>query len=179
MVAVVDDGVIPPEQRRSRRPLRRLVAVAISPEEVRPGSPLLARLAGVEHVDLLLITDGDEARALVDFGADSDPDIDADDEGDGPDPADGVRAVAAAVGLRVAVHRLGLARPSAARPADEDDVVAAISELVGFDPEPGVGCVVPGPPHANGPADQVVGRAVERIVAAYGLPLLTYVPLAN
>lgn len=174
MVAVVEDGFSPPEQRRSPSRLHRIVAVALSPDEVGPGSELLGRLIGVEHVDLLLVTDGDESGHSAD---DSPDDEDEDeDEIDGPDPGDRVRAFAARLDLRLDVHRLALPAPAGARPHDVDDLVAAISELVGFDPEPGVGCVVPGTRSTNDPADHMVGRAVERIVAAYRLPLLTYVP---
>lgn len=177
MVAVVEDGFSPPEQRRSASRLHRLVAVALSPNELGPDSELLGRLTGVEHVDLLLVTDGDELGHST--GDSSDDDDEAEDGIDGPDPGDRVRAVVARLSLRMCVHRLGLPVPVGARPRDVDDLVAAISELVGFDPEPGVGCVVPGARNTNGPADRMVGRAVERIVAAYRLPLLTYLPRAG
>ncbi|MGQ0572932.1 MAG: hypothetical protein ACT4RN_01870 [Pseudonocardia sp.] len=173
MVAVVEGGVSPLEQRRKAPVLHRLVAVAISPAEVRPGSELLTRLAGVDQVDLLVVTDGDDDGRPE--GSDDDDDV--------PDAGDRVREAAAGLGLRVDVHRLGLRVPAdRPRPRDVDDVVAAISELVGFDPEPGVGCVVPVRRRGRGrrgPADLVIGRAVERVVAAYRLPLLTYVPLAG
>jgi hypothetical protein len=51
--------------------------------------------------------------------------------------------------------------------------VAALSELVGFDPEPGLYCLAP----AAAPADSapgVVERAVQRIARVYGIPLLRY-----
>lgn len=155
--------------------LHRLVAVAVSPEELRPGSDLAARLTGAEQVDLLLITDGDQNNV----------DPDADPEDDPLHPGDQLRVLAGDLGLpQLAVHRLGL--PAPPRPRDVDDVVAAISELVGFDPEPGVGCVVPlgagdtaagsEPTDPADPADLVVGLAMARIVAAYRLPVLTYVP---
>jgi len=54
--------------------------------------------------------------------------------------------------------------------------VAAISELVGFDPEPGVYCLAP----VSAPADAaraVVNRAARRIAQVYGIPLLRYLCL--
>lgn len=99
-------------------------------------------------------------------------DWDADDE-DGDDPdADEVRRVADGLGLpELHLHRLGLHAPLG--PSAEPDLVAALSELVGFDPEPGVYCLAPAP----GPMDPgrvVVDRAVQRIAKVYGLPLLRY-----
>lgn len=173
MVAVVEGGISPLEHRRTGPALHRLVAVAVRPAELRAGSDLVRRLAGVEHVDLLLVTDGDEAPTP--WG-----DIDADDdEDDIPRSTIVARERAAQLGLALDVHRLGLPVPVDVRPRDVDDLVAAISELVGFDPEPGVGCVVPlsalRRAASGSPADAMVGRAVERVVAAYRLPLVTYV----
>lgn len=188
MVAVVDGGFSPPDQQRSSSVLHRLVAVALRPEELRAGADLVLRLNGVARVDLLFVTDGDDPDG---------PDEDDDDLGDedderpaphdrGADVATVVRGRAAELGLMIEIHRLGLPLPVTVRARDVDDVVAAISELVGFDPEPGVACVVPLgvsrevhlPGTADGPADAMVGRAVERVVAAYGLPLVTYLPVA-
>jgi hypothetical protein len=201
MVAVVDGGFSPPDQHWSGPALHRLVAVAMRPDELRAGADLVRRIAGAPHVDLLILTDGDDPAGSAD-NDDTDAGIGEDDGDDGdipdvaltPDPAgDGgadaavlARERAAALGLRVNVHRLALSASSEVRPGDVDDVVAAISELVGFDPEPGVGCVVPIGAYEEsrlsgtsaGPADVMVGRAVERIVAAYRLPLVTYVPQA-
>jgi hypothetical protein len=67
----------------------------------------------------------------------------------------------------IAVHRLALRLPL--DPAAEDDLVAALSELVGFDPEPGVYCLAPATP-----AGGVLARAVHRIARVYGIPLLRY-----
>ena len=52
-------------------------------------------------------------------------------------------------------------------------MVAAISELVGFDPEPGVYCLAPNPTAAD-PGRTVVNRAAQRIAQVYGIPLLRY-----
>ncbi|MGD9530099.1 hypothetical protein [Pseudonocardia sp.] len=194
MVAVVDGGLSPPDQHWSGPALHRLVAVALRPDELRAGADLVRRLAAAPHVDLLILTDGDDAAGSADDDTDAgvgedddlaDVALPADLAGvEGPDVGALARERAAALGLRVNVHRLALPAPSDVRPRDVDDVVAAISELVGFDPEPGVGCVVPIGAYeesrlsgaAAGPADVMVGRAVERIVAAYRLPLVTYVP---
>lgn len=173
MVAV-ESRFCPPEQRRNRRVLQRLVAVAVTPGDLRNGSDLAVRLAGVGHVDLLMVTDGDDRETR------SVPDTEEDD--DVPDPGERLRLLAADLGHPdLQLHRLGLPSSSvpAPRPRDVDDVVAAISELVGFDPDPDVGCAVPlgpAPTAAGGPAEHVVGRAIERIVAAYRLPVITYLP---
>jgi hypothetical protein len=56
---------------------------------------------------------------------------------------------------------------------DEDDLVAALSELVGFDPEQGVYCLAPAPSPTD-PARTAVDRAARRIALVYGIPLLRY-----
>jgi hypothetical protein len=48
-----------------------------------------------------------------------------------------------------------------------------MSELVGFDPEPGLYCLAPAMAPAD-PARNVVERAVQRIARVYGVPLLRY-----
>lgn len=146
----------------------RLVAVAVAPRDLPRDSSLVAGMAGVDHIDLLLLTDGDDDR-----------EEDGDDGGE-DDPADrgaALRAEVAAIGIPgLTLHRLALRTP--VRLGHVDDIVAAISELVGFDPEPGVACLVPSATRrdADGSTDAIVGRAVERIVAVYRLPLLTYRP---
>ena len=70
-----------------------------------------------------------------------------------------------------ALHHLGL--PAPLSPLAEPDLVAALSELVGFDPEPGVYCLAPAP----APADvhrSALTSAARRIAQVYGLPLLRY-----
>ena len=76
---------------------------------------------------------------------------------------------------RVRVHRLGLRW--AVQDGDEADLVAALSELVGFDPDDDTWCVAPaaaGPVHD--PEIEVVRRAVRRVARVYGLPVLRYRP---
>ncbi|MGH8917389.1 MAG: hypothetical protein ACRD0H_03475, partial [Actinomycetes bacterium] len=55
----------------------------------------------------------------------------------------------------------------------ESDLVAAMSELVGFDPEPGVYCLAPAP-WPTDPGREVVIAAAQRIARVYGIPLLRY-----
>jgi hypothetical protein len=96
--------------------------------------------------------------------------IEDDDAADVPD--DDVRGRVAELGLpALQMHRLGLSLPQVA--GAEADLVAALSELVGFDPEPGVYCLAP----ADAPGD--LGRAAavgaaQRIAQVYGIPLLRY-----
>ena len=74
-------------------------------------------------------------------------------------------------GAFLRLHHLGL--PAPLSPLSEPDLVAALSELVGFDPEPGVYCLAP----ALAPADvhrSALTSAARRIAQVYGLPLLRY-----
>lgn len=170
---------------------RRVVAVAVSPAELlRPGSHLLEMIDGAGYVDLLLACEdepvaaprpvcvlgagaGDApgpAAANDDAGDDAGDDV-GDDELD--DLADHLRAVAAdELGLEeLHLHRLALPAPLGA--GAEADLVAALSELVGFDPEPGVSVLAP-VPLSGDPGRSVIDRAVCQIVQAYGLPLERY-----
>jgi len=142
---------------------RRVVAIAIDAVELlRPGSDLARLLDSFGRADVLLAAEDLPVSPLE--GADDDPDDWVRDIG----VADEVRAGTAA--LRhpdLVVHRLAL-RP----PLDvdvEDDLVAALSELVGFDPGPAVYCLAPA-----APADGVLAQAARRIARVYGLPLLRY-----
>jgi hypothetical protein len=145
-------------------PTRRAVAVAASPAELLgPGSHLARIAGGFAHVDLLVVSDavpdGFLARPFDD-GADDD---DADERA-----ADELRGSAARLGLAgLQVHRLGL--PLILPAAAEDDLVAALSELVGFDPEPGLYCLAPADPEGT-----TISRAARRIAQVYGIPLLRY-----
>ena len=65
------------------------------------------------------------------------------------------------------VHRLALDAPLS--DTVEDDLVAALSELIGFDPGRGVYCLAPATP-----SDGVLVQAAQRIARVYGLPLLRY-----
>jgi hypothetical protein len=138
-------------------PASRAVAVTVSPMELlRPESHLAELIAGFPQVELLVAAD------------DSQPD--ADDELD--HLGEELRASAARLGLSgLALHRLGLPHPLPT--TAEADLVAALSELVGFDPEAGLYCLAPVPAPAD-PALGIVERAVQRIARVYGIPLLRY-----
>jgi hypothetical protein len=168
---------------------RRMVAITGSTMELlRPESDLLRSLIGIGQVDLLVAVADENVAApgslgvLTPIGFDVDSsaelralsDVDLDEVDD-----DGVDARRAEIAAEVAllglpdlhVHHLDLRPPLS--PSAEDDLVAALSELVGFDPEPGVYCLAP----ASAPGD--VGRsalvtAAQRIAQIYGLPLLRY-----
>lgn len=159
---------------------RRFVAVSVSLLELlRPESDLVRLLDGVGPVDLLVACDDvpnagpaplgvlgvGDAVLVDDLDGDDDPD---DDE----DPGEVLRARVAELGLPgLVVHRLGLRPPLG--PGAEGDLVAALSELVGFDPDPGVFLL--GPAATGGEAGgTVVDRAVNRIAQVYGMPLLRY-----
>lgn len=149
---------------------RRVVAVAVSPMELlRPESDLARLAEGFPQVDLLVAGD-DGAEGPDGFYGD---DYDDDYDDDWFDAAAGeVRDGIARLGLPgVQLHRLGLRQPYPM--TAEDDLVAAMSELVGFDPEPGVYCLAPAPAPAD-PLRTVVNRAAQRIAQVYGIPLLRY-----
>jgi hypothetical protein len=185
MVAVPDTGLSsPPDVAPMVEPepaQRRAVAVSVTAMELlRPDSDLLRLVAGAGYVDLLLACEDElvAPRPLGVLGEADDPsdggwDDDWDDDGWATDePTDEVRAAADALGLdELHLHRLGLRPPLG--PAAEADLVAALSELVGFDPEPGVYCLAPLPLPGD-PARSVVDRAVRRIAQVYGLPLVHY-----
>jgi hypothetical protein len=141
------------------------VAIAeTSMELLRPESELARLCRDADHVDLLIACD------------DTAPDVDEEPDDEGLDDGDGmvgeVSARIAELGLpALALHRLGLGAPLAAHA--EDDLVAALSELVGFDPEQGVYCLAPAPAPAD-PARTAVDRAARRIALVYGIPLLRY-----
>lgn len=176
----------PAEVGRSLRPVteRRLVAVSVCTMELlRPGSDLVRLLESGRSIDLLVACDdgpvadpapvgvlGVGDAVLLDDDA-ADPDGADDDE---VDEGHALRAAAAELGLPdLQVHRLGLRSPLG--PGAEDDLVAALSELVGFDPEPGVYLLGPQVDAARAGADRtVVDRAVQRIAQVYGIPLLRY-----
>lgn len=77
-------------------------------------------------------------------------------------------------GLRtVPLHRLGLRTPL---PAGSDgDLLAALSEVIGFDPEPGLGLLAPGE-LVERPDRTVVGRAAATAALVYGAQLAWSVP---
>lgn len=139
---------------------RRVVAIAPDAMELlRPSSDLARLLESFGRADILLAAEG--VPIMVD---EDDPDDWAHDG----EVTDDVRAGAAALAHPdLVVHRLGLGYPIGSDA--EDELMAAISELVGFDPEPGVYCLAPASP-AGGP----IARAAQRIARVYGLPLLRY-----
>jgi hypothetical protein len=151
---------------------RRVVAVAVSPMELlRPESDLARLAEGFTQIDLLVA--GEDAGP--DFGLLSGFDGVDDDEYDDDwfdSGAAEVRAGITELGLSgLELHRLGLRTPYPV--SAEDDLVAAMSELVGFDPEPGVYCLAPAPGPGD-PARSLVSRAAQRIAQVYGIPLLRY-----
>ena len=176
-------------------PERRVVAVSVDATELlRPESDLVQLASGARYVDVLLarevgpvesaplgmlagarepaplFAEPSTAVAGLDDGP-GDPDDESDDDPD--DAVDDVRALLADIALlsgpEVHVHRLGL--PGVAGAAAESDLVAALSELVGFDPEPGVHLLGPA---GGGPERAVVQRAVQRVAQVYGIPVLRY-----
>ncbi len=150
----------------------RVVAVATSAEELlRPDSDLRRLLAGVPQADLLLAADEPRLRLVRvpppgPVEIDDLPPLELDRHAIEPDPSpDPVRLTDLSLpGVRV--HRLDLLLPLTGRA--EDDLVAGLSELIGFDPEPGLVCLAPTPVDPDG---DVVSRAAERVAQVYGLPL--------
>lgn len=185
MVAVPVGGLPEPatpcvESRRAGHAVqRRFVAVSVSLLELlRPESDLVRLLEGVGPVDLLVACDDVPVPDPAPLGvlgvgdAVHVDDLDTDDDPDDEDPGEVLRGRVAELGLPgLVVHRLGLRPPLG--PGAEDDLVAALSELVGFDPDPGVFLL--GPAAAGAEAGgTVVDRAVNRIAQVYGIPLLRY-----
>ena len=109
-----------------------------------------------------------------DDGDDAD-DLELDDAGRDdvePDELDDVLVAIDLLGLsNLHVHRLGLRSPLGT--AADADLVAALSELVGFDPDPGVVCLAPAALPGD-PARSAVDRAARRIAQVYSLPLTRY-----
>jgi len=161
----------------------RVVAIVDTTVELlRPESDLLRTISGIGQVDVLVAVD--DAPVVVpgpvgvldrELGAPGGVDREMSDVDEYED-ADAFRAEIRAevdrLGLPgLQVHHLGL--PGPLGPLAESDLVAALSELVGFDPEPGVYCLAPAP----APADlgrSVLTSAARRIAQVYGLPLLRY-----
>jgi hypothetical protein len=135
-------------------------------ELLRPESDLARLVAAFPHIDLLVVSDDEPVSASVVET------LDGHGEVFGDDGYDELRADVARLGVpSLHLHRLGLRQPLGAWA--EHDVVAAISELVGFDPEPGVYCLAPVPAPTDA-ARAVVNRAARRIAQVYGIPLLRY-----
>jgi hypothetical protein len=163
---------------------RRVVAIAVTPMELlRPGSDLVRMIEGAGYVDLLLACEdepvADPSPVCVLGGGELDPETsgpwsdDLDDYADEPDDdVDDLLASANLLGLdELHLHRLAL--PASLGAAAEPDLVAALSELVGFDPEPGVQVLAPVSPPGDAQRS-VIERAVLQIVQVYSLPLQRY-----
>jgi hypothetical protein len=139
----------------------RAVAVAVSATELlRPGSDLARLVEEHPHVDVLLATDD---RPAMSEELDLDP-----DDLSALELADEVHRLGLA---HVALHRLAL--PAPLDHGSDADLVAALSELVGFDPEPGVVCLAPTSTPTD-PDRAAVDRAARRVARVYGLPLVRY-----
>ena len=184
MVAVSEAGLVLPVDVSVPAPDeesvagRRVVAVAVSAMELlRPGSDLVRMIEGAGYVDLLLACEDEkvaEPSPVGVLGGGALGGVDTagwtDDEDD--DEVDDLRAAAERLGLdEVHLHRLALPAPLGV--TADPDLVAALSELVGFDPEPGVRVVAPVPSPAD-PGRSAIDRAVRQIVQVYSLPLLRY-----
>ncbi|MEJ2867438.1 PIG-L family deacetylase [Actinomycetospora sp. OC33-EN08] len=186
------------------RSCRRIVVVAPHPrDEIRAAGGLLRRL-GSRHaeVDVLSLTerptrtctpapvgepapDPAPAFTLADLMAGALDDVggaggasgdDPDDSDTDPDEA-AAEAAYRALGLSVVRrHRLGL--PDGGVAEAESDVVAAISEIVGFSDDPGGLCVL-APWSGDGDDDhEAAGRAAEVVTAAYRVRLVRWLDRA-
>lgn len=153
---------------------RRLVAVALTEAESARAGGTLAELSGsAGETDLLVVrTDPAGGRRLVE-PADAE-DYPGDDTVEEPEPI--TMPVTRVPSGKVRLHRLGLRWTL--QDGDEEDLVAALSELVGFDPGDDTFCVAPAPTDVVAdPEIEVVRRAVRRVARVYGLPVLPYRPL--
>lgn len=167
-------------------PERRIVAVSLTAAELlRSGTDLVRQAEGAQRVDLLLVCESKPVWIPPPARLDPDRDLWTDSawgdlwggdvvEGDDTEELAGLVRRFRAAGIRSAelhVHRLALREPLDA--AAEQDLVAALSELIGFDPEPGVYLLAPVPEPAD-PSRVVVNHAVQRVARVYGLPTLRY-----
>ena len=149
---------------------RRAVAVATTPAELlTPGSALARALAAFPRADVLLATDDRPTDPAAD---------DQWDDGRNEAASEEMRAAVAGLGHPdLVAHRLAL--PTLLGDGAEDDLVAALSELVGFDPDPGVHCLAPAVSPATALGHDGAGRACAeraalRVARIYGLPLQRY-----
>ncbi|MDN5916758.1 MAG: hypothetical protein L0I76_16900 [Pseudonocardia sp.] len=165
---------------------RRLVAVAVTDADVLwAGSDLRHIADAATEVDVLIARHDPPGPLLSaspmdaeDYPDEDGLDVDGSEidgsqtDGAGPDAGPVPRDGALPAGLRL--HRLGLRWT--VQDSDQPDLVAAMCELVGFDPDEGVFCVVPaiGPGAVTDPEVQVARRVVRRVARVYGLPVLQY-----
>ena len=175
---------------------RMVAIVGTAMELLRPESDLLRIISSGVPVDLLVAAvDGpvDAPGALgvlsgstvtptwigpsdgdgsVDDGLDDDGNVDIGPDDEDDDHRAVLQSEIAALGLPdLHVHHLDLAGPIT--PNVEPDLIAAMSELVGFDPEPGVYCLAP-EAAAGDVGRSAMAAAAQRIAQIYGLPLLRY-----
>lgn len=190
-----------PESDRNRR----LVAVAVSAADVlHPQSGLRQVAAAAGETDVLVARVAAPETARLPLPADA-PDYPDDEVGqDGPAQADdaldgalddtvddtvdellaGFTVPLPGAGdpgtdgshLPASLHLHHLNLRWRVQEADEPDLVAALSELIGFDPDDQVFCVAPstGPDGRPDPELTAVDRAVRRVAQVYGLPVLHY-----
>jgi hypothetical protein len=174
-----------PAQPSALAHCHRVVAIVDTTAELlRPESDLLRIVSGIDQVDVLVAADEAPAAGPGPVGVlgpqlavEAEPGLDRavssdDDDDDADELREELRAEIARLGRPgLHVHHLGLRAPLSQ--LAEPDLVAALSELVGFDPEPGVYCLAPAP----APTDlgrSVLTAAARRIAQVYGLPLLRY-----
>jgi hypothetical protein len=178
-VPVPETVPVPPTGPSAAADDRRVVAVAMSAAELlRPGSELARILRSVPRADLLVATDEPRLTPVriplpPPVHVDDLPPVELDEHAVAEREMELPTSVAVddldVPGLRV--HRLDLALPLPV--GAEDDLVAALSELIGFDPEPGVVCLAPAA-HADSGPDAALSRAAQRVARVYGLPLLRF-----
>jgi GlcNAc-PI de-N-acetylase len=154
---------------RPRSCRRLVVAVTHVGEDICAAGGLIARLADHDvPIDVLEVTDGDGATA----GA----------AGATPPHELGRRRAHRSVSYQQLgaydVRRHELALPSGRVAEAELDVVAALSEIVGFDPDPSGSWVLAPWQHDGHPDHDAVGRAAGLVCQAYRIRQLDYLVAA-
>jgi hypothetical protein len=162
---------------------RRVVAIVDNTAELlRPESDLLRIVSGIGEIDVLVAVDDAPVSSPGPVGLIAPeravrPGLDlvtsdVDEYEDGDAFRAEMREEIERLGLPgLRLHHLGL--PAPLSPLAEPDLVAALSELVGFDPEPGVYCLAPAPAVTDVHRSALTSAA-RRIAQVYGLPLLRY-----
>lgn len=152
---------------------RRLVAVALTESDSVRAGGALAELSGSTGETDLLVVRNDPAGSLRLVEPTDAEDYPGEDAAGDPDDSPMTMPVARVPSIPVRLHRLGLRWT--VRDADEPDLVAALSELVGFDPDDDTYCAAPALTGAVAdPEIEIVRRAVQRVARVYGLPVLPY-----